>query len=62
MGIKDTVEPKMVAHDCKPSRQSVSQADSEFGASLNELHSQTSSQQNQLLGRDLSGKELAENR
>lgn len=62
MGIKDTVEPKMVAHDCKSSRQSVSQEDSEFGASLNELYSQTSSQQNQLLGRDLIGKELAENR
>lgn len=62
MGIKDTIEPKMVAHNCKPSRQSVSQEDSEFGASLNELHSQTSSQQNQLLERDLSGKELAENR
>lgn len=49
-GIKDTVEPKRVAHDCKPSSQRVSQEDSEFGASLNELHSQISSQKKSASG------------
>lgn len=42
-GVKDTVEPEMVAHACNPCSWRVSQEDREIGASLNELHSQTSS-------------------
>lgn len=60
-GLKDAVHSE-VTHSCHPSSQRASQKDTEFGASLNELYSQINSPESQLLRKDLSGKEFAENR